>query len=79
MTGELVRMVSNKGFAFIKGKENGIDYFFHHDDFNGHWKDLVQDFEYADGVIQLEFTPNESPKGPRASDVKRLDYPNQIG
>lgn len=70
-----VRKITDKGFGFIKG-ENGEDIFFHRDDFNGHWADLHDDFN-NDMTIRVQFESKSTPKGLRASNVRRLDYPNQ--
>lgn len=65
-----------KNFGFIKGINNK-EYFFHKDLFNGHWFDLYKDFQ--DGVIiKFEFDEDKDRgKGPRATNVKRTDWPNQ--
>jgi cold shock CspA family protein len=66
--------MGKKQFGFIHSE--GKNYFFHRDDFNGHWEDLEEDFEKLRS-IKVEFVEVESDKGPRAADIKRLDYPNQ--
>lgn len=64
-------------FGFISASNNG-EYFFHKQDFSGHWDDLVVDFNNKDfGKIKVTFEVEESPKGPRASNVRRTDFPNQ--
>lgn len=70
MTGTVRTIRENFGYGFIKCK--GIDYFFHKDDFYGNWNDLVQDHS-QDMRIEVEFDSVESPKGPRAANVKRLE------
>ena len=64
-----------KGFGFIRGKDNK-DYFFHKDDFNGHWGDLEADLEAKMNIL-VEFTPQSGKKGPRAGNVTRTDWPNE--
>jgi len=71
MKGKLIRLVAKKGFGFIQN-EQGDDYFFHKQDFYGHWDDLVSDFD-NNLKIELEFEPIKAPKGPRAESVKRTD------
>jgi cold shock CspA family protein len=74
MNGTITRLMGKKQFGFIRSE--GKSYFFHRDDFNGHWEDLEEDFEKLRS-IKVEFVEVESEKGLRAADVKRLDYPNQ--
>lgn len=73
MNGVISRIPTGKLFGFIRAGE--VDYFFHKQDFNGFWDDLVSDL--VQGDIQVSFNIVESPKGPRAGYVRRLDYPNQ--
>lgn len=74
MTG-VVRMVSEtKRFGFIKADKG--DYFFHSTSFNGHFEDLVDDFQ-NNKKIEVEFDGFETPKGLRAENVSRKDWPNQ--
>lgn len=51
------------------------EYFFHRDDFSGHWNDLCEDF--FKGPIEVTFEPDLTDKGLRARNVSRTDYPNQ--
>lgn len=74
MIGTVKNIVVKRAFGFIKS--NGQEYFFHKDDFNGHWDDLVDDWNNKEEVsVEFEVTP--SSKGPRASKVRRTDFPNQ--
>jgi cold shock CspA family protein len=67
----------NANYGFIR-TEKGQEVFFHRADFDGFWDDLVSDFNDPNfGRIVMEFEPKDSPKGPRASKVRRLD--NGIG
>lgn len=76
MNGFVNQVVEHKNFGFIKA--NGKNYFFHRDDFIGHWGDLEEDYnKLGGGLIKVEFVEVESAKGPRAADVRRLDHPNQ--
>jgi cold shock CspA family protein len=77
MKGFIKTLVKNKNYGFIRAENNG-EYFFHKEDFYGHWTDLIADFENEEfGKILVTFTIAISLKGPRASDVKRLDFPNE--
>jgi cold shock CspA family protein len=78
MNGVIKRLVANRQFGFIRNNMTGTEYFFHKDDFNGHWNDLVNDADEKSVEIPVNFDPiKDSPKGPRAANVRRLDYPNQ--
>ena len=72
MTGTVQRIVADRGFGFVKSDDNGIEYFFHRSAFDGHWDDLVGDSSRGKR-IQASFDIGDSPKGPRAENVKRLD------
>ena len=73
MTGQVRSLPPGKMFGFIRSDNK--DYFFHREDFTGHWDDLVSDFK-KNRSIKVEFERMESPKGLRAWQVKRTDYPN---
>jgi len=69
------RIPEGKFFGFITGTRKNQDYFFHRDDFNGFWEDLVRDVKV--GIpIWVEFETEESLKGLRAKNVRRMDHPN---
>lgn len=74
MTGTVRTLYENKGFGFIKA-QNG-DHFFHQTDFNGHWDDLVSDYN-AGRMVEVDFKSETNPKGLRARNVSRTDWPNQ--
>ncbi len=78
MKGTIRSIVINRNFGFIRANNKG-DYFFHKDDFTGHWDDLVSDYNLGNGEpIEVQFEISEkSSKGPRASNVRRIDFPNQ--
>lgn len=76
MTGKIARMSDTQTFGFIR--KDGVDYFFHRDDYNGHWNDLIRDIN-NDEDVEVKFTIAESAKGPRAKEVSRMDHPNQVG
>jgi cold shock protein len=64
MTGTIRTLRVDKGFGFIKG-ETGQEYFFHQSAIYG---EGIADLREGDGV---EFEVADSPKGPRAANVKR--------
>jgi CspA family cold shock protein len=62
MNGQVLRLLSEKGFGFILG-DNGIEYFFH--------QSAVKNTPFAalrEGT-KVTFADGEGPKGPRAEDV----------
>jgi cold shock CspA family protein len=74
MTGVVKNINGHKLYGFITG-EDKKDYFFHRTDFSGHWDDLVAD---ASNIkVKVEFNGERNPKGLRARNVSRLDWPNQ--
>lgn len=75
MNGTIKNTTPKRAFGFIKG-EDGIEYFFHRDDFNGHWEDLTDDLANKN-IIHVTFLPQAGTKGPRAGNVSRNDWPNQ--
>ena len=75
MNGIVIRIDPTKNFAYINSQNK--DYFFHREDFDGHWNDLISDYFRYEGEIRVEFEPKTTEKGLRARNVKRLDWPNQ--
>lgn len=75
MKGTIKNIVVDRLFGFISSDR---EYFFHKADFNGHWEDLIADYE-GGMSIEVEFDTVESKKGWRASNVRRLDWPNSYG
>lgn len=75
ISGVVKSLINGRYFGFVRSAD-GTEYFFHRDDFYGHWDDLMTDNER--GIkIPVEFEVVESPKGPRAANVKRTDFPNE--
>jgi cold shock CspA family protein len=72
MNGKITRLMSDKGYGFIKCTEDGKEYFFHRSDYNGQFDDLCTDVE-SGHVVDVIFDSVDSPKGPRAGDVIRND------
>ena len=65
-SGTIARLLLDKGFGFIRD-ERGIEHFFH----RGSVRGAV--FEQLREGQRVEFTPEESQKGPRAGDVRLVD------
>lgn len=72
MKGILIKLKGDKGYGFVSG-EDGKEYFLHKADFNGHWLDLLEDFDNK-VTVHVEFDPTESVKGLRASNVTRIGH-----
>jgi len=64
--GTIARLLIDKGFGFIRD-ESGVEHFFH--------RSAVRQtvFELLREGQRVEFIVEESPKGPRAADVKLLE------
>ena len=62
-TGTIVFFHSRKGYGFIKQEDSSTDVFVHMDDVDG--PDLTE------GEV-VEFEIETAPKGPRATNVKRI-------
>lgn len=75
MNGTIRKLDERKLYGFVRN-ENGADYFFHRDDFVGHWNDLIEDF-HRENEIKVDFMPDKTDKGLRARNVNRLNWPNQ--
>jgi CspA family cold shock protein len=65
-SGTIVRLMSGKGFGFISD-EGGVEHFFH--------QSAVRDavFESLREGQRVEFTIEESTKGPRAGEVRVIE------
>ena len=63
-TGTVSRVVADRGFGFITA-EDDKEYFFHRSSL-----DASLDFDRLSGGERVEFQIEQSPKGPRASNVK---------
>ena len=62
-TGNIKKVVSERGFGFISG-EDGKEYFFHRDGLTS-----SLDFNRLAGGEKVEFEIEQSPKGARAKNV----------
>ena len=61
-TGTIKRLVSDKGFGFVRSDSSTVEYFFHRQDCPGY--DSLKEGH------RVTFEPGEGPKGPRASKVE---------
>ena len=65
-TGTIARLLIDKGFGFIRD-ESGMEHFFHRSSVRGAVFELLREGQ------RVEFTPEDSPKGPRAGDVRLIE------
>lgn len=65
-TGTIARLLIDKGFGFIRD-EGGIEHFFHRSSVRGAVFELLREGQ------RVEFTQEESGKGPRAGEVRLLE------
>ena len=65
-SGTIVRLMTDKGFGFISD-EGGVEHFFHQSGVQG------AVFESLREGQRVEFSVEESTKGPRACDVRVLE------
>ena len=66
MTGKIQTIRADKGFGFIKD-DRGKEYFFHRSAVRQHVFELLREGQ------RVEFTIEESQKGPRAGDVRLIE------
>jgi len=66
-TGTLKKVVSERSFGFIAA-EDGKEYFFHRSGL-----DATLDFDQLVGNERVEFQVEQSPKGPRATHIRRAE------
>lgn len=64
-SGVIRRLVRERGFGFIKS-DDGQDFFFHRSELRGVTFDLLKEGE------NVEFEKGESPKGPKAVNIKLI-------
>ena len=65
-TGTIARLLIDKGFGFIRD-EGGIEHFFHRSSVRGAVFELLREGQ------RVEFTQEDSQKGPRAGDVRLIE------
>lgn len=75
MEGRLASINEKKNYGFIHSE--GRKYFFHRENFHGHWYDLYADYQNGTEIRMSFDEDSDRGKGPRATNVRRLDYPNQ--
>jgi len=66
-TGNIKKVVSDRGFGFIAA-EDGKEYFFHRDSLQA-----PLNFDRLNGGETVKFDVQASPKGPRATNVQAAD------
>lgn len=71
MKGVIQKIMEDRNYGFILG-EDRVEYFFHRDDFNGFFSDLIIDMNIKKR-IEVTFMIVPSAKGPRAHEVTRTD------
>lgn len=65
-TGTIARLLIDKGFGFIRD-ESGIEHFFHRSSVRGAVFELLREGQ------RVEFSPEDSQKGPRAGDIRLIE------
>ena len=65
-SGTIARLLIDKGFGFIRD-EGGIEHFFHRSAVRGAVFELLREGQ------RVEFTTEDSGKGPRAGDVRLIE------
>ena len=68
-TGKVKKVISDRGFGFITADDTK-EYFFHRDGL-----DSTLDFDRLVGGEKVEFSTEQSPRGPRASSVRAAGSP----
>ncbi len=65
-SGTIARLLIDKGFGFIRD-EGGVEHFFHRSSVRGAVFELLREGQ------RVDFTVEESPKGPRAGEVRLIE------
>jgi CspA family cold shock protein len=65
-TGTIARLLIDKGFGFIRD-EGGLEHFFHRSSVRNAVFELLREGQ------RVEFTEEDSAKGPRAGDVRLIE------
>ena len=65
-SGTIKRIQRDKGFGFIRD-ESGVEHFFHRSSVRAAVFELLREGQ------RVEFTTEDSPKGPRAAEVRLVD------
>lgn len=64
ITGTVKMLQTEKGFGFIRGVDDGMEYFFH--------RSAADDFDALTVGVAVRFVPKDGSKGPRADRVQLL-------
>ena len=67
MHGHIVRLIRDRGFGFLVGKDDQVERFFHRSDCSGH---NGAGFDQLTESQAVNFEPIAAPKGPRAENVR---------
>ena len=67
MTGEIKRLIRDRGFGFVRSADSRVEYFFHRSAVCGSTA-----FEDLREGSRVSFEVGDSPKGPRAEQVRAL-------
>ena len=65
-TGTIARLLIDKGFGFIRD-EGGVEHFFHRSSVRGVVFELLREGQ------RVDFVTEDSPKGPRAGEVRLIE------
>lgn len=65
----VIKTVTGRNYGFVRDPL-GIEHFFHREDFLGNWDQLFSTYSTSKRRIEVEFDVVDSPKGPRAANVK---------
>lgn len=60
--GKIIRLISDKGFGFIRADSDSKEYFFHQ-------SGMREDFSRLQEGQAVEFEATQGPKGPRAEQI----------
>ncbi len=66
-TGNVKKVISDRGFGFITA-DDGKEYFFHRNSLQA-----SLDFDRMSGGEKVDFDVEQSPKGPRATNVRNAE------
>lgn len=73
MNGTVSNVLPAKLYGFISGRD-GLEYFFHKEEFVSNWQELVAGFAISGAnIIQVSFDPMRTQKGPRAKNVSVIE------
>lgn len=67
-----IKGANSQGYGFIETKER-IDFFFHHTQFLGDWKQLLKRYVSGELIIVQFENDDAAPSGPRALKVQYKD------